>query len=101
MTVVLVLGALSTTSYAQSQDEVAKQFVGMWRLVSWPQRLADGTTRQNPLRVSYIIYTDRVGIDRKRWFKFEGPNRVALRVDTAELNPPVVESPLIWERVTK
>ena len=162
LTVVLVLGALSSTSYAQSQDDVAKQFVGMWRLVSWPQLLADGTTRQNPLSVSYIIYTDtnrmcwvamdpnrpkwkserapteseaisgimgfgaycatveihakegfvihhveiekvpnRVGLNRKRWFTFQGPNRVALRVDTAELNPPVVESTLIWERVTK
>lgn len=45
---------------AQSEDDVrvAKQFVGMWRLVSWPQRLADGTTRQNSESVGYIIYTD-------------------------------------------
>ena len=165
LTLVLALAALSSTSFhthAQSQDDVAKQFVGMWRLVSWPQRLADGTTRQNPLSVSYIIYTDtnrmcwvamdpnrpkwkserapteseamsgirgfgaycaaveihpkegfvihhveiekvpnRVGLTRKRWFIFQGPNRVALRIDTPELNPPVVESTLIWERVEK
>ena len=44
---------------------------------------------------------NRVGLNRKRWFTFQGPNRVALRVDTPELNPPVVESTLIWERVTK
>lgn len=30
----------------------------MWRHVSSPERLADGTTRQNPLGVAYIIYTD-------------------------------------------
>src|SRR5262249_40233647 len=162
LTVVLALGALSSTSYAQSQQDVAKQFVGIWRLASWPQRLADGTTRQNRLSVGYIIYTDtnhmcyvnmdpnrpkwkserapteaeamsgimgfsaycatveihanegfvihhveierspnRIGIVRKRWFKFDGPNRVSLRIDTPELTPPVVESTLIWERVTK
>ena len=156
---------------AQSQDDaaIARQFVGMWRLVSWPQRLADGTTRQNPQSAGYIIYTDTgrmcyvsmnpnrpkwnlegrvsargytptaeeaisgitglgaycatveiharegfvlhhveiervpnlVGRARKRWFTFEGPNRIALRVDPSENNPPVVESTLIWERVQK
>jgi len=164
LTVVVVLGALSSTSYAQSQDDIAKQFVGMWRLVSWPQRLADGTMRQNPLSVGYIIYTDtnhmcyvsmnpnrpkwnsaraptesealsamgntgfsaycatveihanegfvlhhvdvdkvpnNVGRIRKRWFTFQGRDRVSLRIDTPELNPPVVESTLTWERVTK
>ena len=155
--------------HAQSQDDaaIARQFVGMWRLVSWPQRLADGTTRQNPQSAGYIIYTDTgrmcyvsmnpnrpkwnlegrvsargytptaeeaisgitglgaycatveiharegfvlhhveiervpnlVGRARKRWFTFEGPNRIALRVDPSENNPPVVESTLIWERV--
>jgi hypothetical protein len=151
-------------THAQPQDDVsiAKQFVGMWRLVSWPQRLADGTTRQNPIRIAYIIYTDTgymcfvgmnqnrprwksetaptpeealsgitgfgaycstveihakegfvvhhveidsipniVGRARKRWFTFQGPNRVALRIDPPENNPPVVESTLIWERVQK
>src|SRR5712692_1952399 len=45
---------------AQSQDEAGsvKRFVGIWRLVSWQQRLADGTTRLSPLSVGYIIYTD-------------------------------------------
>ena len=162
--VALVFGALSGSplgAYAQSQDGVAKQFLGMWRLVSWPQRLADGTTRQALNSVAYIIYTDTghmcyvamnpnrpkwqsptptesealsgimglgaycatvevhategfvlhrveierspnlVGMVRKRWFKFDGPNRVSLRIDTPELAPPVVESTLTWERVTK
>jgi len=40
-----------------------------------------------------------VGRDNKRWFTFDGPNRVALRVDNPA--PPVVESTLIWERVVK
>lgn len=141
---------------------VAKRLVGMWRLVSWPERLADGTIRQNQKDVGYLIYTDDghmcyvamnaerpkwssgvsptpeeivktfdgfyaycgavevhakagfilhhvdidkspnfVGQTRKRWFRFEGPNRVSLRIDSAENNPPVVESTLIWERVRK
>jgi hypothetical protein len=42
-----------------------------------------------------------VGRTKKRWFTFQGPNRVSLRVDPAELAPPVVESTLIWERVQK
>ena len=162
LTVVLALGALSNTPYAQSQDDITKQFVGMWRLVSHPQRLADGTVRQSPNSVGYIIYTDThhmcyvamdpnrpkwnsatapteseaisgivgfsaycatveihakegfvlhhveiervpnmVGRVRKRWFTFQGPNRVSLRIDTPELTSNVVEDTLIWERVEK
>ena len=32
---------------------------------------------------------------------FQGTNRMSLRIDTPELNSPVVESTLIWERVVK
>ena len=42
-----------------------------------------------------------VGRNRKRWFKFDGPDRLTLRVDSAELVAPVVESTLVWERVQK
>jgi len=51
-------------THAQGQDDVsvARQFVGMWRLVSHPNRLTDGTTRQNVNSVAYIIYTDTVPI---------------------------------------
>jgi hypothetical protein len=159
--ILMVLGPLNSTSHAQAPDDIAKQFVGMWRLVSWPQRLADGTTRQSPLSAAYLIYTDTghmcfvgmipnrpkwksanaptpeealsaaypgaegycstveihakegyvihhieidtvpnaVGTDRKRWFTFEGPNRVSLRTDPPQ--PGFVESTLIWERVVK
>jgi hypothetical protein len=157
----LAFGLLNRMSHAQSPDDIGKQFVGMWRLVSWPERLADGTTRQHPLSVAYLIYTDTghmcfvgmtpsrpkwksanaptpeeavsaaypgaegycstveihakegyvihhieidtvpnaVGTDRKRWFTFDGPNRVRLRLDATY--PPAVESTLIWERVVK
>ena len=161
LTILLVLGVLSCAPihpHAQSDDAIAKQFVGMWRLVSQPQRLADGTTRQDPKSVAYIIYTDTghmcyvamdpnrpkwnsetvptpeealsgimglgaycgtveihakdgfvvhhveiekspniVGQDRKRWFTFQGRNRVVLRVDAP--SPHLVENTLIWERV--
>jgi hypothetical protein len=40
-----------------------------------------------------------VGRDRKRWFTFDGPNRVTLRVDPPGLQPGLTESTLIWERV--
>jgi hypothetical protein len=42
-----------------------------------------------------------VGAIRKRWFAFQGPNRVLLRIDRAELPPDVVESALVWERVVE
>ena len=159
LSALLVLGPLSS---AQSQDDAGKQFVGMWRLVSRPQRLADGTTRQSPQSVAYFVYTETghmcflsmdpnrprwesaasptpeeqlsaakgfnaycaavemhakegfivqrreidqnpngIGSAHKRWFVFQGPDRLSLKIDSAELNAPVVEDTLIWERVVK
>ena len=40
-----------------------------------------------------------VGIERKRWFEFDGPDRLNLRVEPTENVPPLVESVLVWERV--
>lgn len=159
----LTVVVMTDTSRAQSAADVARQFIGTWRLVSWTQRLADGTTRPDPRNVGYIIYTDAgymcyasmaanrpawasegsptgaeavatmgapfnaycarvevhadegfvlhhvevdkvpniVGRTRKRWFTFQGPDRVALRIDPAELTPPVIESTLLWERVRR
>jgi hypothetical protein len=42
-----------------------------------------------------------IGSVHKRWFAFQGPDRLSLRIDSAELNAPVVEDTLIWERVVK
>ena len=42
-----------------------------------------------------------VGRAKKRWFTFQGPNRVVLRVDAPELISPVVEDTLAWDRVQK
>jgi len=154
---------MSDGSGAQSPADVARQFIGTWRLVSWTQRLADGTTRPDPRNTGYLIYSDAgymcygsmaanrpawasdtaptgaeavatmgapynaycarvevhaaegfvlhhveidkspnmIGRTRKRWFTFQGPNRVALRMDPSELTAPVVESTLLWERVQK
>lgn len=38
-----------------------------------------------------------VGTTRKRWFEFEGPNRLRLRIDSPPA--PIVESALVWERL--
>lgn len=51
LTAALVLAAMTCgSSYddVHAQEEVTKQFHGIWRLVSWVQRLDDGTTRQAP-----------------------------------------------------
>lgn len=42
-----------------------------------------------------------VGTIRKRWFTFEGPNRLVLKIDAAELGATQQESVLIWERIQK
>src|ERR1700722_12490384 len=162
-TILLVLGQPTGALRAQTPDDIAKQFAGMWRLASNPQRLADGTTRQGSNSVAYAFFdadashmcfvsmnpsrsqwkseTDptpdealsamkgfgaycgtveihgkegfiirhyeidqnpnAVGRTTKRWYTFQGTNRMSLRVDTPELNLPVLENRLIWERVTK
>ena len=41
-----------------------------------------------------------VGKASRRWYSFQGPDRMSLRVDAAELTKPVVETLFIWERVT-
>jgi hypothetical protein len=161
--ILLVWGQVSSTSLAQSRDDIARQFAGMWRLVSTQQRLADGTTRRNTNNVAYVAFdTDAghmcylsmnpnrpqwksetaptaeealsaikgfsaycatveihakegfivrhyevnqnpnaVGRVTRRWYTFQGTNRMSLRIDSEELKPPVVESTLNWERVAK
>ena len=42
-----------------------------------------------------------VGKATRRWYTFQGPDRMTLRVDAAELTDPVVETLFIWERVAK
>jgi hypothetical protein len=161
--VLFSLFAPLSASRARSQEDIAKKFAGMWRLVSNPQRLADGTTRQGSNSVAYAFFdTDAshmcfismnpnrsqwksetdptpeealsalkgfgaycgtveihakegfivrryeidqnpnaVGRTTKRWYTFQGNNRMSLRVDTLELTLPVVDNTLIWERVVK
>jgi hypothetical protein len=161
--ILLVLGQLHGTSRAQSQEDIAKQFAGMWRLVSNPQRLVDGTTREGSNSVGYAFFDanaghmcflsmnpnrppwksettptpeeglsaiqgfgaycatieihakegfmirhyeinqapNAVGKATKRWYTFQGTDRMSLRVDASELNRPVVESTFVWERVVK
>ena len=156
----IIVGIFGHTALPQSttQSDVANQFVGMWRLVSWTKIYDDGSTRPEPRSKSYIIYTETghmcwvamdperpkwdaepteleelaafrglgaycaavevhakegfvihhveiakspnaVGIERKRWFEFDGPDRLNLRVEPAENVPPLVENALVWERV--
>ena len=162
----LVFAQLTGTSRGQSQsapsrDDIARRLAGMWRLVSNPQRLADGTTRNGSNSVGYAFFDpngghmcflsmnpDRtrwksettptpeeavsairgfgaycatieihekegfmvrhydlnqnpnaVGKATTRWYTFQGPDRMSLRVDSSEVNRPVVESMFVWERV--
>ena len=159
--ILLVLGQFINMSRAQSQNDIAKQFAGMWRLVSNPQRLIDGTTREGSNSVGYAFFDanaarmcflsmnpkrpqwksestptaeeglsairgfgaycatieihanegfmvrhyeinqtpNAVGRATKRWYTFQGTDRMSLRVDASELNPPVVENTFVWERV--
>jgi hypothetical protein len=40
-----------------------------------------------------------VGTIRKRWYVFDGPNRLRLRIDPGELPKEVRQSELVWERM--
>src|SRR4051812_44549369 len=163
--VLLALTTISRPSRAQSTEDIVGKLSGMWRLVSNPQRLGDGTTRHGANGVANIGYAffdatgshmcflmmspnrplwagavatpeeglaalrgisaycatleihakegfmDRrydinqnpnaVGRVTRRWYTFQGPDRMTLRVDAAELTEPVVETLFIWERVTE
>ncbi len=153
--------ALAGGAFAQTpgDKDVAQRFVGAWRLVSWTERLADGTTRQAATDVGYLMFADggrmcatlanskragwsgaartvdeavarttgyvsycaqfevhtqegfvtytedldinprTVGIVRKRWFTFDGPDHLKLTIDAAERGANLQDSSLIWERV--
>ena len=73
-----------------AMDDIARQFVGAWRLVASQQKLADGTTRHNPFYgpggVGYIIYSDAgymcvVNMDpsRPQWKNEFAPTEAELR----------------------
>jgi hypothetical protein len=76
----LVLGQLNSTSRAQSQDDIAKRFAGMWRLVANPQRLADGMTRQGSNSVAYVMFDTDAG---QMCFVSMDPNRPRWKSETA------------------
>jgi len=162
MTIALVLAAaFSAGAFAQTQKDkdAAQRFVGAWRLVSWTERLADGTTRQAATDVGYLMFAEggrmcatlanskrapwsgaprtleeatarttgyvsycaqydvhaqegfvtytedldlnpgTVGVVRKRWFAFDGSDRLKLTIDAAERSAALQDSSLIWERV--
>ena len=73
--VLLALTVLSSEARAQSNDEVARQLAGMWRLVSNPQRLADGTTRQGANGVTNIGYAFFDAAGSHMCFLSMNPNR--------------------------
>src|ERR1043165_2680006 len=73
--VLFILTLLGGRSEAQSTDDVARQLAGMWRLVSNPQRLADGTTRQGANNVPAIGYAFFDASGKHMCFITMSPNR--------------------------
>jgi hypothetical protein len=78
--ILLVLGQFSSPVRAQSQGDIAKQFAGMWRLVSNPQRLADGTTREGANSVAYAMFDSNA---THMCFISMNPNRPRWKSETA------------------
>ena len=83
----LSLTVCATTAWSQSvsSDTVPDEFVGAWRLVSWTQRLADGSLRDAPRSSGRIIYADSghmcwTGIDpnRPQWEVLSAPTESEL-----------------------
>ena len=159
MIVAAVANSVGNAQTTTSDSDAAKRLVGAWRLVSWTEKLADGTVRPSAAAdtgylvysvdhmcallanskrkgwsgqpadladaaarasgvVSYCARVDMhagegfvlhtvdldlnpriIGTVRKRWFTFDGPDRLSLRVDPAETQRTVQESVLVWERV--
>ena len=66
-----------------------------------------GTVEVN-LEERYVVHhvemelrPNSVGVSRRRFFEFTGPDQIVLTVDPAELRPPVVASTVVWERVVR
>lgn len=150
--------AANANAKSAENTNLEKQFLGMWKLVSWEKEYSDGSIKPDHRTNSYIVYTDTgrmcwvatdpnrpkwtekptveekaeafdglgfycaavelnvekgyvihhldlarsenaVGIKLKRWFKFDGKDRLLLRVEPSENEAPMVESRLVWERV--
>ncbi|HJZ73182.1 MAG TPA: lipocalin-like domain-containing protein [Vicinamibacterales bacterium] len=64
------LTAPSSAAHVQSAD-AAKQFVGAWKLVSWTDRMLDGTTSANRHSVGSGIFSD----SNRLCAMFMDPNR--------------------------
>lgn len=47
----------SAVSAQTAEQRLAAQFVGAWRLASWEHEYADGTTRQDPRTVAFLMYS--------------------------------------------
>ena len=72
--------AMTAWSQSVSSATVPDEFVGAWRLVSWTQRLADGSLRGGPRSSGRIIYADSgymcwAGMDpnRPQWESSSAP----------------------------
>jgi Lipocalin-like domain len=155
-----ITSGFASRAVPRNRRAAADELIGTWKLVRRTQRFADGTSRQHPVSVGYLIYTDArrvcyvamdptrpawasataptpeeaarsvaglgaycsrvdvnvsegyvvhhieiekspnlVGHDRKRWFTFDNPDQLRLRVDRSELQSPIVDDELVWARV--
>jgi hypothetical protein len=158
--IVVLIAFTVAAPQAQAPTNTTQDFVGAWKLVSWTQRMTDGTTRPSQFDAGNILYSSTgrmcavlqnskrqkwqgppktledatarssgfatycarvevnakegfvlhhvdmdfnpstVGTIRKRWYTFDGPNRLTLKIDRGELQKDMEESALVWERVT-
>jgi hypothetical protein len=78
---ILISTQLSSEPRAQSNaDDTARQLAGMWRLVSNPQRLADGTTRQGANGIPAMGYAFFDATASHMCYVTMSPNRPDLEV---------------------
>ena len=89
--------ALSAGAFAQnpSDKDTAQRFVGAY-CAQFEVHAQEG----------FVTYTEdldinprTVGVVRKRWFAFDGPDRLKLTIDAVERQANLQDSSLIWERV--
>ena len=79
----------------------------IWSIVLAPRQISSTRAQSQISRSSWPVCggwfqtPNAVGRATKRWYAFQGPDHMSLRVDASELNRPVVESTFVWERVMK
>lgn len=85
LSIVLLTASSADIRSQPAGPDIARQFVGVWKLVSWTNHWVDGTSTPDRRNVGYIIYTEGghmcwTGMDSNRphWESKKSPSKSEL-----------------------